>query len=381
MIKLGLKNSLKERVIAPFWAFRGTDSHGGRQVTFRDFLKTRPDGGDVLKNSDTGAPIGMAELFMDMGKDPYNTTFNELAERDDDFRYLFGPMIEDAFIKGFAELRPGVQALWQALCFGTGIPTTRDSLARTWLKFNGLPTETIEGENFPEATITNGQELVSWSKKGVTLRSSYEYLRANPIPVVEAWIAEVGRMYQHVENCAAVKTLVMGDVKSGGNATPIIGVADTSTGFQYQDFLTAWSRGDYIGEQWWDMVSGETSGNEVAMIDEFKLRYYGTPIIPIVNRPEPSAMDRYINIEVPDNQVLLLDDSHALRQRVFIPINVRQSDKPENWTSGVTIGYSSAFERIGDKACLIMDKTLKFSEHGFPDWFVVGGSRPYTEIG
>jgi hypothetical protein len=86
-------------------------------------------------------------------------------------------------------------------------------------------------------------------------------------------------------------------------------------------------------------------------------------------------MERYVSSEVPDNQVMLVDTNHALRQRVFIPMTVKESARPEDWTKGVTIGYSTAFERIGDKAAVVMDETKAYSGYGFPSWFVVGGYR------
>ena len=375
MDNLGLHNSLKERLIRPFWNYRGSEHGPGLPVSFATFMRERPDGGEIIRNR-RNQPIGWDDLFADMGLDPFQLTLNGLASRDDDFALLFGPAIEDAFIEGFITTRDGRPALWSELCFATGVPVGQEGIRRTRLHFSGVPLPTAEGENFPEAKILLDQEEFHWKKKGLTLRLTNEYLRSNPLAVVEAWIAEVGRVYQHLENAECVRALLNGDL-SGGNEAPIVGVSSTDVGIDYTDFARAWTRGNLIGEIWWTVVAGEGMGNMISNIDEFKVRQAGTPLVSIVTRPEPANMARHISAEVPENQLLLVDTTHAVRQRVFIPIHVKEADHPENWTRGITIGYSSCFERIGDKACVVVDQSLDFTSNGFPSWFTVGGSRPY----
>lgn len=377
--ELGLSNTLGERLVRPFWKYRGDEARAGRPITFETFMRTRPDGGEIIRNAKTKEPLTWKDLYAEMGKDPYDIFLNALATRDDDFKYLFGPMIEDAFVKGFITTSDNRPPVWKQLCCETDIPTANDYLARTWLQFNGTPTATAEGETFPEARISNGQETVSWCKKGLNLHLTVEYLRATPLPVLERWIAEIGRIYQYQENNLCARTLIDGDLKNSGNAAPIVGVIDPTKGFQYEDFLNAWNLGDYIGEKWFTMVAGLRSGNKIGLIPEFKLRYLGTPIVKIANSPEPGQMDRFVNQEVSDGQIIFVDTSHALRHRTFFPINIRNSSFPENWTEGLTIGYSTTFERVGDKACFILDESLSFADHGFPSWFTIGGVRPYSE--
>lgn len=371
---LGLKNSLREKVIKPFWNYTRPEHGPGVQTTFAEFLKTRPDGGEVIKNGH-GEPIGLKDIFQDMGQDPYQLHIHNLATRDDDFRYLFGPIIEDIVVRGYMERRDGLPAMWARLVFAAGVTAQQEAIRRTWFKFNGVPVPTAEGETFPEATISQGEETIAWKKKGLTLRLSEEYLRANPLPVISNWLAEVGRIFQHMENVGAVATLVSGDLSTGANAAPVIGVSSTSNGIDYVDFTTCWNRGNLLGEDWFVMVSGESMGNKISAIDEFKERQIGNPQVTIVNRPEPATMERYVSSEVPASQVMLVDTNHALRQRVFIPMTVKESARPEDWTKGVTIGYSTAFERIGDKAVVVMDETEAYSAYGFPSYFVVGGYR------
>lgn len=374
MDNLGLHNSLRERLIKPFWNYRGSEHGAGLPVSFASFMAERPDGGELIRNR-RNKVIGWDDLFADMGVDPYNLTLNQLASRDDDFALLFGPAVEDAFLEGFISNRDGRPALWSELCFATGIPVAQEGLRKTRLSFSGQPLPTAEGELFPQAKILLDQEEFHWKKKGLTLSLTTEYLRSNPVAVVEAWLTEVGRIYQHLENAECVRTLLNGDL-AGGNAAPVVGVGNTDVGIDYADFNRCWTRGSMIGEAWWTVVAGEDMGNLIGNITEFKERQVGSPLVTIVSRPEPVNMPRHISAEVPENQLLLVDTSHAVRQRVFIPLHMKQADHPENWTRGITLGYSSCFERIGDKACVVLDQTLDFASNAFPSWFTIGGVRP-----
>lgn len=369
---LGLKDSLKERVIQPFWNYRGNENKPGVPIEFSRFLKERPDGGEVITKN--GAPITVEDIFQDMGVDPYQLYINNLAGRDDDFRFLFGPILEDIIWKGFNG-DPASPAMWQSLCAATGVPAAQESIQRTWIRFNGEPAPTAEGELFPEVTISHGDETIAWKKKGLTLRLTVEYLRANPLPVIADYLIYIGRVLQYLENKACVLALVNGDLSSQANAAPVVGVTATATGIDYEDFLRCWTRGGIMGERWFTVISGEAMGNKIGQIDEFKVREYGQPLVQLANRPEPSNMNRWLSEDVPANQAVLVDNSHAVRQRVFIPLNIKQADKPENWTQGVTVGYSTTFERLGDKAVVAIDETKAFSGYGFPSWFTVGGSR------
>ena len=370
--KLGLKNSLKERIIRPFWNYRGIESKPGIPIQFSEFLKTRPDGGEViLKN---GVPITVLDILTDMGTDPDQLYLNNLASRNDDFKYLFGPILEDIIWGGFNG-GPDSPAMWQSLCAATNVPVAQESLQSTSIQFNGVPGPTAEGEMFPEVTLQYCDKAFAWKKKGLSLRLTVEYLRANPLPVISHYLIYIGRLLQYIENQACILALLNGDLTGPATAAPVVGVATTQIGLGYEDFLRCWTRGGILGERWHTVISGEAMGIKIGQIHEFQVRETGTPLVQIVNRPEPQNMNRWVSEDVPEHQVLLVDTSNAVRQRVFIPLNVMQSEKPENWTQGVNVGYSTIFERLGDKALVAIDESKAFSGYGFPTWFAIGANR------
>jgi hypothetical protein len=311
-----------------------------------------------------------------MRADPSKLLLNELASMTDDFRGLVGPVITDAFIKGYSETSTGRPPLWSQMCFSTGVETKFDEVRKIWLKFQGEPTLTGEAEQFPEATIQSGRENIRLEKRGVTLRLTSEFIRENPLTIVESWLTEMGRVYQSIENDRCVETLLNGDVPSGANAAPVIGVGDTTVGIDFADFSRCWNRGSMIGENWATFVAGEDMSQKISTIDEFKEPRTGKSLVVLQNKPEPAVMNRFVSPKMPSSQILLVDWSHALRQRVFIPLRIDRAFKPENWTEGVTIGYVTGYERVADKACVVIDESLAFADHGFPSWFTVGGVRP-----
>jgi hypothetical protein len=370
-----LKRRLKKDILSPYRDLVQPDHGAGVQISFEEFLSKRPDGGTVFVD-EAGNPLKWQTIFEAQGLDPSRVLFNEIAALSSDFRLLLSAIVNDSFVKGFSTASNGQPPLWSQLCYRTGVPCALDEFRRTWLKFNGQPQITAEAETFPEATITLGTEIARMQKKGITLRMSEEFVRANPIDVVAEWLIYLGRRHQLMEDDAAVLTLVNGDLSTGSNAAPVVGVADTATGVDYVDFLKCWTRGSVIGENFYSLIANETMSHKIALIDEFKERRQGKSQITIVNRPEPATIDRFVNNSVPANQIVLLDRSHAMKQRVFQPVRIDRSFKPESWENGITIGYISAFEKVGDKATIIIDESLSFSEHPFPNWLTIDGVRP-----
>jgi len=370
-----LKRRLKGELLKAYSALTAPDLGPGTMITFEEFGQTRPDGGDIWLNK-RGEPLAWPDYLEAMGADPAKITLNELATMDSDFRSLFSVLITDLFIRGFSQTPSGGRELWSALCCETGVKTPLDDARRGWLQFSGEPTRTAEGENFPEARVSMGQESIRLEKYGVTFRLSEELNRSTPLNITQNWIIDIGRRYAVKENQRAVTALISGDLTSGLNAAPIIGVNDVATGIDYSDFLRTWTKGAVLGESYYAAVANESMAYKIGLIDEFKERALGRSQINLVNKPEPDSVTRYVSPDVPNNQILLIDQSHALRQRVFQPIRIDRAFRPQDWTNGVTIGYISGFECMGEKARVIIDESLSYSEHPFPDWFVNGGTRP-----
>jgi hypothetical protein len=371
-----LKNRFVKDIVQPYYRLIQPDVGVGAMLGFNEYLACRPDGGQVFLSQKTGQPLTISDLLEVAGIDPVRDSLNSLAALSDDFKFLFGPLVGDIFIKGFAKNAAGQPALWQQLCFQVGIPTQFPAFRKAWFTFSGQPVSTSEAEPFPQASIGQGTEEIRLQKFGLSIRMTEEFIKSSPLNVIEAWLEEMGRIYQALEDGRAVTTLVSGDLSTGANAAPIIGVSSTAVGLDYADLSRCWTRGAIIGERWFAVVSGEEMSNKLAAIDEFKIRQTGTSQVTLANRPEPYQIDRYISPSIPDHQIMLVDTSHALRQRNFIPIRVDKSFKPESWERGLVVGYQSGYERVADKGVIIIDETLDFASHGFPTWYSVGGTRP-----
>jgi hypothetical protein len=371
----GLKTTLLEKVIKPYWAYRGDADNPGTPTTFGNFLKTRPDGGEIIKNR-AGEPADLLDLFTLEGIDPFRITIPNAISRDDDFKWLIGPFIEDAVWKGYIETKQNRPALWTLLCFQLGVPANQESIKRVKMGFKGGPALTGELETLPTTTLSHSDESLSWKKTAWMLEMSNELVRFSPLPVIEPWFAEAGRIQQNAKNRAVVRAIVNGTVSTGNDACPIIGVDDTSKGLQYMDFLEPWALGDEIGEQWFAMLYARSMSVKVGSIEEFKKREVGEPKVALRNSPEPDEMDRYISPEVPNDQVILVDTSHCVRERVSIPFHIMEAEKIENYSKAVAFVESYTFEKIGEKSCIGIDQTLDIDAAAIPSWFELGQSRP-----
>jgi hypothetical protein len=371
----GLKNTLLEKVIRPYWNYRGDEKNPGKPTTFHNFLKKRPDGGEVIMNR-AGKPADLLDLLTLEGIDPYHMTIGNAIGREDDFKWLIGPFIEDAVWQGYISSDDKRPALWTVLCFAIGVPAQQESIMRVKLGFKGAPAPTGELENLPTTTLSHSDESLSWKKTAWMLQMSNELVRFAPLPVIEPWFAEAGRIQQHSKNLAVVKAIVNGTVPTGNDACPIIGVLDTEKGLQYIDHLDPWGVGDEIGEQWFTMLHNRSMSVTIGSIEEFKRRESGTPKVALKNSPEPDEMDRYVSPEVPDDQEILVDTSHCVRERVSIPFHIKQAEKLENYSQAVAFIESYCFEKIGEKSCIGIDQTLDRETHPIPAWFELGESRP-----
>lgn len=369
-----LNKVLLEKVIRPFWNFRGNEKKPGTPITFNNFLKTRPDGGDFVLNK-ADKPADLMELMALGGVDPFKTDILGLISREDDFRWLVGPFIEDAVYQGYVESDTGKPALWTVLCFQVGMPAQQESIKKVKLGFVGAPARTGELENLPTTTMYHSDESLSWGKVAWMLKMSNELLRFNPLPVIQPWLTEAGRIQQYTKNRACVKAIVNGTVSTGTDSCPIIGVADTEKGLQYSDFLEPWGLGDEIGEQWFTLLYRRSMSVRVGSIEEFKKREYGTPKVVLKNSPEPEDMNRYISPEVPNSEVVLVDTRHCVRERVSIPFHIMDGDDIDHYAQKIAFVESSTFERVGEKACIGIDETLDIDDNPIPSWMEIGQHR------
>jgi hypothetical protein len=371
----GLGKTLLEKFIIPYRKYRGNKSAPGTPTTFNNFVMTRPDGlRDNIFKFD-GKAAGINEMLAMGGIDPMRATYNEILSRDDDFKWLLGPWISDIVWRGYAGEtdRP---AVWARLCFQVGMPCQQESLKRVKLWFKGKPEQTGELEAIPTTQLKHGDESISWKKTAWKLECSLEMLRFSPIPILEPWLIECGRVQQITKDLACVDAIVNGTVSGGGDSCPVIGINAPSTGLVYKDFLKPWGKGQYIREDWFTMLYGLEMHETVGDMKEFKRYYPGTPMVELTNNPQPALMNRFVTPGVPDNQIILMDDSHCVRERTSIPFHIMQEDDIDTYSHEIAFFESYVFEKVGEKSCLGMDVTLDRATHDIPSWYDLGQHRP-----
>jgi len=374
----GLKSTLLEKVVMPFRQFRGNEKKPGTPTTFENFLTNRPDGGDSIVIN--GVHMKRTEdLLVHAGIDPMLTTMNEILTREDDFKWLVGPWISDIVWRGYVG-EPAKPALWTKLCYAIGVPVVQETLKRVKLWFSGRPAPTGELATIPTAKLFHGDESIAWKKVAWGLEMSNEFLRFSPVPIIEPYLVEAGRIQQVTKDLACVAAIVNGSLSTGADSCPIIGVAATETGLAYVDFVEPWALGDQIGQNWNTLLYPRSMAVTVGSINEFKPYLdLGVALAPLRQTPEP-VPDRFVSASVPDHQTIMVDTRNCVRERVSIPFHVMNDDDIRTYSQIITFVESSVFEKTGEKSCLGIDETQARGEagasYGIPTWFELGQHRP-----
>lgn len=374
-METGLERTLLERVIIPFRHYRGNEKKPGTPTTFSKFLAERPDGGEPIILNGTQLKSAR-DLVVYQGINVMTTAMNEILTRDDDFKWLVGPWISDIVWRGYVG-EPATPALWTKLCYAIGIPAVQESLKRVKLWFDGRPAPTGELAHYPTAKLFHGDETISWKKMAWGLEMSNEFLRFSPIPVIEPYLVEAGRIQQVTKDLACVAAIVSGSLSTGADACPITGVKDTSKGLQYTDFIEPWALGDQIGQNWRTFLYPRSMAVTIATIPEFKpyLDLGGVALARLGQTPEP-VPDRYVSASVPAHQTIMVDTRNCVRERVSIPFHIMNDDDIKTYSQEIAFFESSVFEKTGEKSCIGIDETLDIATHTIPSWFELGQHRP-----
>jgi hypothetical protein len=374
----GLENTLLEKVIRPYREYRGNQIKPGRPTTFEKFLTDRPDDGEKIIISGVQLKT-VFDLMRHAGIDPMDTTTHNILTREDDFKWLVGPWIEDTVWRGYAGEATN-PALWLKLCYAAAAPSKQETFKRVNLRFEGRPVPTGELAHYPTARLTHGEEDISWKKTAWGLDMSNEFLRFCPLPMIETFLVEIGRVQQAFKNEACVNAIVNGMLANGADSCPVIGVTDPlngvdGKGLQYRDFLEPWALGDEIGRNWLTFLYPRSMAQKVETIPEFRpLLDVGAFVIPL-RSAQDSRPVRYVSPTVPPHQVIMIDTRDCVRERVAIPFHIMEDNRIDTYSKQISFFESSIFEKTGEKSCMAIDETLSISTHPIPSWFELGKNR------
>lgn len=365
---LGLKNTLRERVIVPLNKYRDGEK-GGKEISFIDFVQTRAidEQGKArgLKNS-SGQPITWSDIWADFGIDPSQVTLDNLLTSTGDLKYLAPEIVRDFILKGLQ-----ADGSYQEIVAGT---ESVDSMVVTtpWIEMTDTTPEPIqETETIPYAGMRWGHKTIELSKKAKAIELSDELLLRVRLPILSYYMRRFGVMLSATLYNEAVQTLIAGDQTDGSDACAVIGVENVADGITFKDFLRAWIRCRRIAVNWDNMICSEAGAFKILQLDEFsKPQGAGSVVTQIDsrNRIIPSSVPQYISHLLGDNKVMLFDKAQGVVFLVFRPLLVESERIIMRQISGTACSIICGFSTIMQAGRVIIDGEKAFSSYGFPDY-------------
>jgi hypothetical protein len=365
---LGLKNSLRERVISPLTNYRDGEK-GGKEISFLKFAQTRAldeSGKPVGLKNTSGNPVTWDDIWCDLGLDPSQVSLDNLLTTSGDVRYLAPEIVRDFILKGmesdstYLDLVAGVESVDQMV------------VTSPWIQMaNEGPEEIGEAETIPLASMTWGHKTIELNKRAKAIQFSDELLLRVKLPLLSYFLRKFGVMLSADLYTEAATTMVNGDQADSSDTCAVVGVADTGAGIAFKDFLRAWIRARRISMSWSSLITTETGAWDILQLSEFSDQkgVGGVEVnVESRNRIIPANMPHLISSAITDDQVMLFDKSQALLFLVFRPLLVESERIIMRQISGTACSIICGWATIDRNARIILDGAKAFSGYGFPSY-------------
>ncbi|HEX8688532.1 MAG TPA: hypothetical protein VF654_18605, partial [Pyrinomonadaceae bacterium] len=155
-----------------------------------------------------------------------------LSEANGGARYISPEVWLDPIMSG------AVQAAYWSDLIVKDEPVASDSVNIPNIKLSDAsPEETSEGATAEVGTVSHGHKKVEIKKRKRALEITDESVLFNSLSLLSIFFVDYGRVLGLLLNGDAVNVIVNGDVAGGSEASAVIGVSDTTKGFQFRDFL------------------------------------------------------------------------------------------------------------------------------------------------
>jgi len=365
---LGLKNTLKERIVAPLSQYREGDK-GGKEISFIKFVQTRAlneEGKAVGLKNVANEPITWDDIWCDLGLDPSGVSIDNLLTTSGDVKYLAPEIVRDFILKGmesdssYLDLVAGVESVDQMV------------VTSPWIKMENEGPEPVgETETIPLAAMSWGHKTIELAKRAKAIQFSDELLLRVKLPLLSYYLRKFGVMLSAQLYNEASATLVSGDQADSSDTCAVVGVESTSSGVTFKDFLRAWIRARRISMNWNNLITTEAGAWNVLQLNEFSAQrgLGGTEVtLDSRNRIIPASMPHLISTAITDDQIMLFDKSQALLFLVFRPLLVESERIIMRQISGTACSIICGWTTIDRNARIILDGTKAYSSYGFPTY-------------
>lgn len=338
-----------------------SDADNPVDVSFEEVLQTKFQDEDITVDS----------FLEDLGIDPSVDTIQNLYTMPDgDARWVVPEIIREALLLGLR-----TAPIWSDI---TATEAQIDGLKAVMPHINmsdATPKKVNEAETIPLGTISYGQKDIKLFKMARGIKLSREVQQYVSLDVLSIFIRDFGVKLGHGLDVLALDCLINGEQTDGSESAPVIGVATANTK-TYRDMLQVWIRMARIGRNPRVIIGGETAALDTLDMDEFKLRYQGTPDHGLnLKTPVPQTSDYYIHGNVPNDQEIILDPSMALIKFNAQPLLLESEKIVSNQTDAFYVSLTTGFAKIMRDAAVILDKSDTIVNLPFPAWMDVDATQ------
>jgi len=362
--ELGLLNSFRERVYEPLQAYRGNDGQPGSEISLEKFMQTRAINGQGrpcgLTNM-AGNPITLEDLWQDLAENPAELTLGNLISLSGDISRLAPEIVRQFVVDGLESTATHTDLISSSQNVGQLTVTS------PWIKYEDTrPQDIGEAETIPVSKISWGEKTIRLKKSAIGIEYTDEVILSCPLNLLGEYLTEVGTELGMKLFRAGVNCLINGDQAGGSDATSIIGVSVADT-LDFPDYVRPWVRGSRVGVRWVNMLTSEPLANEILDMDEFKLQKgVGGQVVSVdTNRIIPANLLHRITDQLSDDQTLFFD-RRAMDYLTFRGLLVENDRIIQRQIQGTYASVISGFTTLKRIRRIIVDRSLAFSENGFP---------------
>ena len=242
------------------------------------------------------------------------------------------------------------------------------------IKFMQKPERIREGQDIPESMVEYKSRNVPIYPHGLGIKFSYDALDGMSMDMFGKFLATQGTIMGLSYDAIAIDVLYSGDQNDSSQSAAVIGVDNTTDGFQYADFLRAAIQLAGQGFMLDSIVCDFAQAKKLFNLEEFKVRGEGTAlIIPKRNIPLPNEINIFAKSNATTNQIVCFDSRNALVEFTGEPLLIENQRNIWERSEGTAITARVGFGNLYRTARIVFDvsQTYGGSGYGIDDysWF------------
>jgi hypothetical protein len=320
-----------------------------------------------------GQEMSPERFYQELGIDLSSMTVEKMLNTSELNKWLFPEIFRDAIRRGL-EYTPfyGTLITGEESINGTG-------LTMPMMEITGEDPDRVRLRDVNEgATITEGEPLITWREKQVTIRKkgrgikqTYESLMFTPIDLAAIFFEELGTRLGADLDAELINIAYNGDQADGSESAPVIGVETPGT-LLYTDLARAWIRFRRLGRNSSVILASEEDALTVLDMEQFKPsrdpRWVSESGVTLRSNvtPLPTAQDIYVHEAVPTGRPMLVDTARAFVQLTAMPLLIESEKIVSRQINGEYVSIITGFANVFRDGRMVLDYTTDLATNPGP---------------